>query len=313
MERRRLGLEGPEISVVGFGSWEAGGTHWGANASERQVIDAIHAGLDAGMTWIDTAEVYGRGAAERIVGHAVRGRDDVLLFTKVAPDEGSGLRPEQVRRAIAGSLERLGRDHVDLYQVHWPDPDVPVEETWGAMAELVSEGLTRWIGVSNFGRDLIERCMPIHAVTSVQNEFSLLAQADARELLPWLREQGIGYLAYSPLAAGRLTGAIAPGHRFGEDDWRSGAGAFASWREEGEEWPFDPEPLARDLAVVERLRGAAERAGATIAQLALRWVIDQPGVTGAIAGSRDSGHTRANAAAGSIALDPETAAALRAD
>src|SRR5437764_342020 len=126
MERRRLGLEGPEISVVGFGSWEAGGTHWGANASERQVIDAIHAGLDAGMTWIDTAEVYGRGSAERIVGHAVRGRDDVLLFTKVAPDEGSGLRPEQVRRAIAGSLERLGRDHVDLYQVHWPDPDVPV-------------------------------------------------------------------------------------------------------------------------------------------------------------------------------------------
>lgn len=289
--------------MVGFGSWEAGGAHWGPNASEQGVIDAIHAGIEAGMTWVDTAEVYGQGVSEQIVGRAVAGRDDVLVFTKVAPDEGSGLRPEQVRSAMDGSLRRLGRDHVDLYQVHWPDDDVPVEETWGAMAELVAAGKARHIGVSNFGRELIERCQAIHPVASVQNEFSLLHQGDRAELLPWLAEQGIGYLAYSPLAAGRLTGAMRAGHSFGDDDWRSGRGRFADWREDGEEWSFDPEPLARDLAKVEATRSQAEELGASVAQLALRWVITQHGVTAAIAGSRNPDHTRANAAAGSLALD----------
>ena len=161
MQMRQLGAGGPEISVVGFGSWEAGGMHWGPNSSEQEVIAAIHAGLDAGMTWVDTAEVYGDGVSERIVGRAVAGRDDVLVFTKVAPDDGSGLAPDQVRGAIHASLQRLGRDHVDLYQVHWPSDDVPIEETWGAMAELVSAGKARLIGVSNFDRPLIERCQAI--------------------------------------------------------------------------------------------------------------------------------------------------------
>src|SRR3954447_19807901 len=294
MQVRQRGAGGPEISVVGFGSWEAGGMHWGPNSSEQDVIAAIHAGLDAGMTWVDTAEVYGDGVSERIVGRAVAGRDDVLVFTKVAPDEGSGLRPEQIRTAIDASLRRLGRDHVDLYQVHWPDDDVPVEETWGAMAELVSAGKARHIGVSNFGRDLIERCQAIHPVASVQNEFSLLEQADRAELLPWLAEQGIGYLAYSPLAAGRLTGAMRPDHEFGEGDWRSGRGRFEEWREEGSEWSFDPVPLARDLGKVDEMRQEAERLGLSVAQLALRWVIEQHGVTAAIAGSRNPEHTRAN-------------------
>ena len=154
--------------------------------------------------------------------------------------------------------------------------------------------------------------MRIHTVTSVQNEFSLLYRGDAGELLPWLRDQGIGYLAYSPLAAGRLTGAIRAGHRFGPDDWRSGAGRFADWRTDGEEWPFDPDALERDLEVVERLRVRADLVGATVAQLALRWAIDQPGVTAVIAGSRDPAHTRGNAGAGSIALDRETAAGFEA-
>ncbi len=305
MDTRRLGNSDLDISVVGFGSWEAGGMHWGPNSSEDGVIAAIHAGIDAGMTWVDTAEVYGDGVSERIVGRAVAGRDDVLVFTKVAPDEGSGLRPEQIRTAINASLRRLSRDHVDLYQVHWSDDDVPVEETWGAMAELVSQGKVRHIGVSNFGRGLIERCQAIHPVASVQNEFSLLEQADRAELLPWLAEQGIGYLAYSPLAAGRLTGAMRPDHRFGEEDWRSGRGRYAEWREDGSEWSFDPEPLARDLGKVEAMRDEAERLGASVAQVALRWVIEQHGVTAAIAGSRNPEHTRANAAAGSLRLDAD--------
>jgi aryl-alcohol dehydrogenase-like predicted oxidoreductase len=310
MEIRRLGSSDLEISAIGFGSWEAGGAHWGPNSSESEVIAAILAGLDAGMNWVDTAEVYGRGMSEQIVGRAVADQGDTLVFTKVAPDEGSGLRPEQVARAIDGSLRRLGRDHIDLYQVHWPSDDVPVEETWGAMAELVSAGKARHIGVSNFDRELIERCRPIHPVASVQNEFSLLEQGDRATLLPWLAEQGIGFLAYSPLAAGRLSGAIRPGHRFGDDDWRSGAGRYADWREPGSEWSFDPEPLARDLARVERMTPLADRAGATIAQLALRWALEQQGVTAVIAGSRNPEHTRSNAASGSMQLSADSRAQL---
>ena len=301
---RQLGAGGPEISVVGFGSWEAGGMHWGPNSSEEDVIAAIQAGLDAGMTWVDTAEVYGDGESERIVGRAVAGRDDVLVFTKVAPDEGSGLAAGQVPGAIDASLRRLGRDHVDLYQVHWPSDDVPIEETWGAMADLVAAGKARWIGVSNFDRALIERCRTIHPVASVQNEFSRLHQGDGEELLPWLAAQGIGYLAYSPLAAGRLTGALAHDHEFSADDWRSGRGEYASWREEEDgEWPFDPGPMARAAALVDRMRPQAERCGATVAQLALRWALEQRGVTAVIAGSRNPAHARANAMAGSLEMD----------
>jgi len=301
---RQLGAGGPEISVVGFGSWEAGGMHWGPNSSEEDVIAAIQAGLDAGMTWVDTAEVYGDGESERIVGRAVAGRDDVLVFTKVAPDEGSGLAAGQVPGAIDASLRRLGRDHVDLYQVHWPSDDVPIEETWGAMADLVAAGKARWIGVSNFDRALIERCRTIHPVASVQNEFSRLHQGDGEELLPWLAAHGIGYLAYSPLAAGRLTGALAHDHEFSADDWRSGRGEYASWREEEDgEWPFDPGPMARAAALVDRMRPHAERCGATVAQLALRWALEQRGVTAVIAGSRNPAHARANAMAGSLEMD----------
>ena len=279
----------PEISVVGYGAWEAGGNHWGANTSEAEVVAAIHAGLDAGMTWVDTAEVYGDGVSERIVGRALAGRDDVLVFTKVAPDEGSGIRPEQIARAIDASLQRLGRDHVDLYQVHWPDDDVPLEESWGAMAEVVAAGKARHIGVSNFDRGRIERCHAIHPVASVQNEFSLLEQDDRESLLPWLAGQGIGYLAYAPLASGRLSGAMHPRHGFGEDDWRSGRGSFASWRDEGEEWAFDPGPLTAALDRVDAMRPIAQRLGVPVPTLALRWALEQPGVTAAIAGSRNRG------------------------
>ena len=176
METRRLGTDGPEISVVGYGAWEAGGNHWGANTSEGDVVAAIHAGLDAGMTWVDTAEVYGDGVSERIVGRALAGRDDVLVFTKVAPDEGSGIRPDEIARAIDASLQRLGRDHVDLYQVHWPDDDVPLEESWGAMAEVVAAGKARHIGVSNFDR-AADRAVPCDPSGGQRPERVLAARA----------------------------------------------------------------------------------------------------------------------------------------
>jgi aryl-alcohol dehydrogenase-like predicted oxidoreductase len=312
MDHRRLGNSDLDISVVGFGSWEAGGAHWGPNTSEQDVIAAIHAGIEAGMTWVDTAEVYGQGVSEQIVGRAVAGRDDVLLFTKVAPDEGSGLRPEQIRTAIDGSLRRLGRDHVDLYQVHWPDDDVPLEESWGAMAEVVAAGKARHIGVSNFDRARVERCHAIHPVASVQNEFSLLEQDDRESLLPWLAEQGIAYLAYAPLASGRLTGAMHARHGFGDDDWRSGRGSFASWRDEGEEWAFDPGPLTAALDRVDAMRPIARSLGVPVATLALRWALEQPGVTAAIAGSRNAEHTAGNAEAGRMTLDADVLGELDA-
>jgi aryl-alcohol dehydrogenase-like predicted oxidoreductase len=301
MEFRKLGAGGPEISVVGYGAWEAGGDFWGPNPSDESVIAAMRSALDAGMTWIDTAEVYGRGRSEELVGLALEGRrDQALVFTKVAPrPDGSGLRPEQIREGIERSLKRLQTDHVDLYQIHWPDRSVPVEETWGAMAALVTEGLTHYIGVSNFDRALLDRCLEVHHVDSVQNKLSLLHPEDRSDLLPRLQEAGIGYLAYSPLGLGLLTGTIGADTTFHTEDFRGGGrGARPA--------DFRDANLRRTLARVDRLRPIAERAGTSVANLSLRWVIEQDGVTAAIAGSRNPDHVRANGEAGSLRLDDAT-------
>jgi aryl-alcohol dehydrogenase-like predicted oxidoreductase len=305
MEMRKLGSQGPEISVVGFGSWEAGGTTWGPNQSEDLVIQAMRAAFDAGMTWIDTAEVYGNGRSEELVGKAVAGRprDEFQIFTKVgAKPEGSGYRAAEIKQAIKGSLGRLGLDHVDLYQIHWPVADFNVEETWGAMAELVDEGLTRHIGVSNFDRGLIERCLAAANVDSVQNQFSLFRRDDLDDLLPWLDEAGIGFLAYSPLAFGMLTGAITRDTEFDPSDFRSGKG----FQGEAYRKLFAPEVREQRVKRVERLRSVAERLGVPVAMLALRWVVEQHGVTAAIAGSRNPDHVESNASAGDLRLDDRT-------
>ena len=301
MEMRKLGAKGPEISVVGYGAWEAGGDFWGPNESDEKVIAAIQAGLDAGMNWIDTAEVYGRGRSEELVGRAVRGRrDDLVLFTKVAPQPGgTGIRPEQVKAAIRGSLDRLGTDHVDLYQVHWMDERVPLEDTWGAMAGLQDEGLVRHIGLSNVSRSHVERCEDVRHVDSVQNSFSLLSQEDRGDLLVSLQEMGVGYLAYSPLALGMLSGAIGKDHVFGELDFRSGS------RGEMPEY-FRPGELERNVERVERLREIAKRLATSVAPLALRWALSQTGVAAVIAGSRTADHVRSNATAGDLQVDRQT-------
>ncbi|HTG46940.1 MAG TPA: aldo/keto reductase [Actinomycetota bacterium] len=300
MRERQLGSQGPSITVVGFGAWEAGGDAWGPNASEASVIRAMRAAIDAGMSWIDTAEVYGKGVSETIVGKAVADRrGDILLFTKVGPSpEGTGFRPEEVRRAAEGSLGRLGTDVLDLYQLHWPDGSgVPIEETWGAMAELVQAGKVRWIGVSNFDRDLIERCRAIRHVDSLQQDFSPVVTED-RELLRWCGEVGTGVLSYSPLGAGLLTGRYAREDLAAIDDWRRG------------ELLQDADHVERVFALVEAMRPLAERLGVSLAQLVLAWNVHQPGVTGAIAGSRDADHVRANAEAGEIELDARTLSEL---
>jgi aryl-alcohol dehydrogenase-like predicted oxidoreductase len=309
MKTRTLGKDGPEISVVGYGAWEAGGADWGPNASDDAVVESMRVIFDVGINWIDTAEVYGQGRSEELVARAVAGnRDEVLIFTKVAPDdEGSGIRPEEIRKAIRGSLSRLQTDHVDLYQVHWPDDRIPVEDTWGAMGEVVREGLALHIGVSNFDRPRIERCLPIHPVTSVQNQFSLIHQDDRAELLPWLARQGAGYLAYAPLGFGLLTGALGPEATFHPGDWRGRQRAGSS--EEGV-GPFSPGNFERNLERVERLRSVAERLGIPVSTLALAWAVHQEGVTAAIAGSRNAAHVRSSAAAGDVTLDATTLAEI---
>lgn len=292
--------------MVGFGAWEAGGTEWGPNPSDEEVIEAMQAALDAGITWIDTAEVYGDGKSEELVGRAVEGRrHGVVIATKVAPrPDGTGFRREEVRAACEGSLKRLGTDRVDLYQLHWRDPRVTVEETWEAMAALVEDGLVGAIGLSNFDRELIERCEAITHVDSLQPHFSML-HLENRDLIRWCGERGIGVVTYGPLAFGLLTGAIDEDTEFDPRDWRSGRGGVSYWRA-----MFAPGKIERSLAVVDGLRPISERLGVTLAQLALAWTIHQPGVTAAIAGSRNPDHVRQNAAAGDLVLDEGTLAEI---
>jgi aryl-alcohol dehydrogenase-like predicted oxidoreductase len=307
MRRNRLGSRGPEVSVVGFGAWEAGGgSEWGHSPPQEQVVEAIRTVFDSGIDWIDTAEVYGGGRSEELVARAIAGRrDEVLIATKVAPQpDGSGFRADQVRSACEGSLRRLGTDHVDLYQLHWPDErGVPVEETWGAMAALLDDGLVRSIGVSNFDRGLIERCEAIRHVDSLQQEFSMLRLED-RDLIGWCGEQGTGVLSYAPLAYGLLTGAITSETRFDEGDFRGGDEEGGSLFARGNR--------ERNLALVDGLRPIAERLGITLAQLALAWNAAQAGVTAAIAGSRNPDHVRSNAVAGDVDLDEATLSELEA-
>jgi aryl-alcohol dehydrogenase-like predicted oxidoreductase len=298
MRKKKLGSAGPEITVIGFGTWEAGGG-WGSHYSDDQAVEAMRAGLDAGINWVDTAEVYGDGRSEELVAEAIKGRDDVYVFTKVIEGR-SGLDRDGVRAGCEGSLKRLGVDVIDLYQIHWPPREVEVEETWDAMAKLVDDGLVRWIGVSNFKRDLIERCEKVRHVDALQPHFSLLNQRGRDDLLPFCESNGTGVIAYGPLAFGLLTGAITSETTFDDDDWRSGSQGIGFYNEF-----FAPGVREKQLAKVEQLRAVAGRLDITLPQLALAWVFHQQGVTGAIAGSRSPKHTDENAKAGDVELSQE--------
>jgi aryl-alcohol dehydrogenase-like predicted oxidoreductase len=300
MRYRPFGRTGLQVSELVFGGGWVGGILIHKEPATR--IAAIERALDAGINWIDTAEVYGDGVSESLVGRAIAGRrDEAVVASKVAPrPEGTGFRPEQIVAACDASLGRLGTDRIDLYQLHWPDESgVPVEESWGAMAGLQDAGKVRWVGVSNFDRDLIERCEPLRHVDSLQPEFSMLNRRNA-ETIAWCGEVGTGVVSYGPLAFGLLTGAITTETTFAEGDWRGG--------DDEPDDPddvdlFAPDVLPNVLALVERLRPIAARLDVSLAQLALAWNVHQPGVTSAIAGSRDPRHVRSNAEAGDLTLD----------
>ncbi|RPH93081.1 aldo/keto reductase [candidate division KSB1 bacterium] len=285
MQTRQLGNTDLHLSEIGFGAWAVGGGGyafgWGEQ-DDRESIAAIHCALELGINWIDTAPVYGLGHSEEVVGKAIAGRrNEVIIATKCSLvwDEnrniGNSLRAESVKRECEESLKRLKIDTIDLYQIHWPSDSEHIEEGWRAIGDLISEGKIRYAGVSNFQYEMrhMHNTQAIRPMASLQGAYSMLRRYPEGEPFDYLREQKIGFLAYSPMQAGILTGRFSMS-RVAQDDWRRNT-------------PEYKEPnLSINLALVEALRPIAAKYGKTVAQLALAWVLRRPEVTSAIVGAR---------------------------
>jgi aryl-alcohol dehydrogenase-like predicted oxidoreductase len=291
VKKRRLGSEGPGITTVGFGAWAVGGPWqfgWGEQDDDDSVA-AIRTAVEAGVNWVDTAAVYGLGHSEEVVARALEPfgvGDQVLVFTKCGRNwygsDGESieydLRPDSIRFECEQSLKRLGVERIDLYQFHWPDPvtGTQVEDSWGAMGELIDEGKVRWGGVSNFDVELLERCEAVRHVDSLQPPLSLIRRGAASEVIPWCRDHGTGVIGYSPMASGLLTGRFDHDRleSLQHDDWRRHSEAFQ-----------EPQ-FSRTMALVDRLEPIAERLGTNLPSLAIAWTLSVPGVTAAIVGAR---------------------------
>jgi aryl-alcohol dehydrogenase-like predicted oxidoreductase len=305
MNRRTLGSQGLEVSAEGLGCM---GMTWAYGAGDQQAgLETIHRALELGVTFLDTAEIYGPHDNEELVGRAIAGRrDEYEIATKfgfaIDPDNPTDRsidgRPENVRRAIDGSLRRLGTDHVDLYYQHRIDPGVPIEETVGAMGELVEAGKVRCIGLSEASAETIRRAHETHPVTAVQSEYSLWTRDPADEVLPTLRELGIGFVPYSPLGRGFLTGAIRSLDDLAEDDWRRSNPRFQA------------EALQENLQLADRVAELAEQIGATPAQVALAWVLAKGDDVVPIPGTKSPQRLEENAAAVDVELSAEQIAEL---
>jgi len=286
VQSRRLGNSDLHLTPLGIGSWAIGGPGyafaWGPQ-DDNESIAAIRKAIDAGLNWIDTAAVYGLGHSEEIVARALDGVPNrPYVFTKCERawnERGEirgSLKAESIRRECEGSLRRLGVDVIDLYQVHWPEPDQDIEEGWTEMARLKQEGKVRYIGVSNFNADQMRRAWSIAPITSLQPPYSLLDRRIEPDTLPYCREQGIGVIAYSPMKSGLLSGAMT-GERAAslpKDDWRSRNPEFQEPR------------LSRNLKLVEVLRDIGRRHGLTAGEVAIAWTLANPDVTAAIVGIR---------------------------
>ena len=295
---RHVSLGKVEVSRIGLGAMGMSAYYTGAGSDDAESIRTIHRALDLGVTFIDTAEVYGPYANEELVGRALAGRrSQVVLATKfglishrngdVQALDGS---PRNVRDALEGSLKRLGTDHVDLYYQHRVDPATPIEETVGALSDLVREGKVRYIGLSEAAPDTIRRAHAVHPVTAVQNEYSLWTRDPESETLPLVRELGIGFVAYSPLGRGFLTGQIRSLDQLGADDFRAGNPRFAKGN------------LEQNLRIVDAVEAVAKEAGATPAQVALAWVLAQGEDVVPIPGTKRVSRMEENAAAVEVRL-----------
>ena len=287
MKIRKLGYSDLEITRIGLGTWAMGGEDWAfawGPQDDVASIAAIHKALDLGINWIDTAAVYGIGHSEEVVGKAVAGRRaKVIIATKCGRVLVPGsitpvprLKAESVREELEASLRRLGTDYIDLYQIHWPDPDPDIEEGWTEIARQVKAGKIRYAGVSNFSVAQIKRLQKIHPVASLQPPYSMLRRDVEAELLPFCGANGIGVIVYSPMQAGLLAGRFTRerARQLPDSDWRKRS-------------PYFTEPaLSANLTLVERLKALAGKKGRSAAEIAIAWVLRRPEVTAAIVGGR---------------------------
>ena len=293
MELRSLGTSGVKTSPIIMGTWQAGKEMW-VGIDDSETIKALRAAFEAGITTIDTAEYYGHGHSERVIGKALADvRDQVVYATKVFPNH---LKYEQVIEACNRSLKNLRTNYIDLYQIHWPAGSwgtefVPIEETMGAMNDLKERGLIRAIGVSNFSRAQLEEAAQYGRIDSLQPPYSLFWRQVEKDARPYCVENTITVLAYSSMAQGLLTGKFGSNHKFAEGDHRS------------RNKLFKPDNYQRVQQALEKLRPIAERYGISLGQLALGWLIVQPN-TCAIAGARTAEQVEQNAKAGEILISP---------
>jgi len=299
---KHVSLGGLDVSRIGLGTMTMAGVYTtGAGLDDAESIRAIHRALDLGVTHIDTAEIYGPFHSEELVGRAMKGRrDQVVVATKFGLVSHSGggpgvtdSSPENVRAAVEGSLKRLGTDHIDLYYQHRVDRNTPIEETVGALTKLVAEGKVRYIGLSEASPDTIRRAHAVHPVAALQTEYSLWTRDPETDLLPLLRELGIGFVPYSPLGHGFLTGQIRSVDDFADDDWRKTNPRFTG------------ENFQRNLRIVDEVEAVAAEVGATPAQIALAWLLTQGDDIAPIPGTKRVARVEENTAADGIELSAE--------
>jgi aryl-alcohol dehydrogenase-like predicted oxidoreductase len=288
MEKKRLGNSDMEITRMGVGAWAMGGGGWAfawGPQDDQESIAAIHTALDRGVNWIDTAAVYGLGHSEEVVAKALEGRtQQPYVFTKcerIWNEKGEispSLKADSIRRECEASLRRLKVERIDLYQIHWPQPEEEVEEGWAAMAKLQKEGKVRWIGVSNFNAAQMERCRRIAPITSLQPPYSAVSSEIEQDILPYCQRHGIGVIVYSPMKSGLLTGKMTKERvaNLPQDDFRRRALAFQ-------------EPhLSRNLELADLMKRIGERHGVSAGVVAIAWTLRHPAVTAAIVGMRSS-------------------------
>lgn len=298
LSRVRLGMTELEVSRIAFGTWQLGG-EWGA-FDEQEAIAAIRHARELGVNLFDTAQAYGFGASERLLGRALRDvldhhREEVVIATKggLRMSEQGLVRdasPQWLREGVDSSLQALGADQIDLYQVHWPDPNVPFAETAGALGELLDAGKIRHLGVSNFDARQMQELSRTRPVETLQPPYHLFRRDVEREILPYCREHDVGVLVYGPLAHGLLTGALSEETRFEPGDWRAGAPFFQG------------DSYRRNLAVVGELARFASERGISLSRLAIAWTLANPAVQVAIVGARSPRHIEDSVAAAQVRL-----------
>lgn len=315
MEYRKLGNSTLELSVVTFGAWAAGGWEWGGT-EQNDAIEAIQASYDMGVTSIDTAPVYGQGHSEKIVGKAIKDlpRDKIQILTKYGlrwdttkgthhmhstDNDGKEIDiyryagKESIIEECEASLQRLGTDYIDLYQIHWPDPTIPIDETMEAVLQLKKQGKVREAGVCNYSAEQMKSAEKTIELASNQVPYSMVRRDIENELVPYCLEHNKGILAYSPFQRGLLTGKMNPGQEFDEGDTRAGNRYYSD------------ENIRRTNAMLEKIKPIAEEKGATLAQLVIQWTIRQPGITIALVGARNSGQSVQNAKASELVLESD--------